>query len=241
MQRAWRRAGIVLAAAFVGTVFVGTVLAAPAWAHVTVSSPSAVQGGFAKLTFRVPNEKDNASTTKLEVHFPRNTPLAFVSVKPVPGWTATVTRAKLPAPIKTHDGEITEAVTTIVWTATADAAIKPGEFGEFDVSGGPLPEADQLVFKALQGYSDGDVVRWIEEPMAGQAEPEHPAPVLKLTKAGTGDGNGGVPVSATTDLAAAAPSDAKGTAALVVGVLALLLAAAALGLTVLDRRRSVAS
>ena len=45
---------------------------------------------------------------------------------------------------------------------------------------------DQIVFKALQTYSDGDIVRWIDEPADG-VELEHPAPVLKLTKA-TGDG-----------------------------------------------------
>ena len=35
-----------------------------------------------------------------------------------------------------------------------------------------------MVFKALQTYSDGNVVRWIEEPVDGGEEPEHPAPVL---------------------------------------------------------------
>jgi hypothetical protein len=39
--------------------------------------------------------------------------------------------------------------------------IKPGQFQEFDVSLGPLPNVDQLVFKALRYYSDGDTVRWI--------------------------------------------------------------------------------
>jgi Domain of unkown function (DUF1775) len=38
-------------------------------------------------------------------------------------------------------------------------------------------------FKALQTYSDGDVVQWIEPTVKGGAEPEHPPPVLKLTKA----------------------------------------------------------
>jgi periplasmic copper chaperone A len=232
MLRTMIRAGVVLAA-----VVVGMVVSAPAFAHVTVSSPSAVQGAFAKLTFRVPNEKDGATTTKLEVHFPTNTPLAFVSVKPVPGWTATVTRGKLPAPVKTHDGEITEAVTTIAWTATADAAIKPGEFQEFDVSGGPLPEVDQLVFKALQGYSDGEIVRWIEEPQAGQAEPEHPAPVLRLTKAAGAGGNGGQVSATPTPAAAASSSDGKATAALAIGLVALLAAGAALAIGVLNRRR----
>jgi len=234
MLRAMRRVGIVLAG-----VMVGVLAAVPAWAHVTVSSTSAVPGGFAKLTFRVPNEKDTATTTRVEVRFPTDAPLAFVSVKPVPGWTTKITRGKLPAPVKTHDGEITEAVTTIVWTASAGAAIKPGEFQEFDVSGGPLPEADQLVFKALQGYSDGETVRWIEEPKAGQAEPEHPAPVLKLAKASGGSGNG-VQVTATAPPPVAggvAPSGGTATAALVIGILALLTATGALALGILGRRR----
>jgi uncharacterized protein YcnI len=184
----------------------------------------------------VPNEKDTATTTRLEVRFPTATPLAFVSVKPVPGWTAQVTRGKLDTPIKVHDGEITEAVTTIVWTAAPGAVIKAGEFQEFDVSAGPLPEVDQLVFKALQGYSDGDTVRWIEEPKDGQPEPEHPAPVLKLTQASTGGNGAQVSADPVTS-----GSSGTATAALVIGVVALLAAGAALALTILGRRRPTAS
>jgi hypothetical protein len=87
-------------------------------------------------------------------------------------------------PIKTDDGEVTEAVSAITWTAASPAsAIKPGQFDEFDVSAGPLPEATSMQFKALQTYSDGEVVRWIEPAPANGSEPEHPAPTLKLTPA----------------------------------------------------------
>ena len=55
--------------------------------------------------------------------------------------------------------QVTEAVSTITWSG---GELKPGEFTEFDISVGPLPDdADSLTFKALQTYSDGDVVRWI--------------------------------------------------------------------------------
>ena len=37
-----------------------------------------------------------------------------------------------------------------------------------------------MVFKTLQHYSDGEVVRWIQEPQPNAAETERPAPVLKL-------------------------------------------------------------
>ena len=151
--------------------------ATSAFAHVTVNPREATQGGYAKLAFRVPNERDSASTTKLEVNFPADHPFASVSVRPQAGWTYTVDKTKLATPIKSHDDEITEAVTKITWTG---GVIKPHEFNEFEVSVGPLPsDADSITFKALQTYDNGEVVRWIEEG----ADPDKPAPVLKLTKA----------------------------------------------------------
>ena len=154
--------------------------ATSAFAHVTVNPREATQGGYAKLAFRVPNERDNAGTTKLEVNFPADHPFASVSVRPQAGWTYTVDRTKLATPIKVHDNEISETVSKITWTG---GEIKPSEFNEFEVSVGPLPsDVDSLTFKALQTYSNGEVVRWIEEAAPG-GEVERPAPVLKLTKA----------------------------------------------------------
>jgi uncharacterized protein YcnI len=60
-------------------------LAVPAAAHVTVNPNTAVQGGYTKVTFRVPNESDAASTTKVEVNLPLDAPFASVSLKPVAG------------------------------------------------------------------------------------------------------------------------------------------------------------
>ncbi|MEH1163904.1 YcnI family protein [Micromonospora sp. CPCC 205539] len=169
------RTAIVAAAVATCTLAV----AGSASAHVTVNPGTATQGGWTKVAFRVPNEKDTADTTTVEINLPTATPIASVSLMPVAGWSATTEKTKLATPIKTDDGELTEAVTRITWTATPGAAIKPGQFQEFDVSLGPLPAADQVVFKALQTYSDGEVVRWIDEPAPG-AEADHPAPVLAL-------------------------------------------------------------
>jgi len=171
---------VVLAGAVAG----GVVLfaASPALAHVTVHSDSTAQGSYAELTFRVPTERDDASTTKLQVNFPTDTPIASVSVQPHAGWSFTVTTAKLATPITTGDGSISSAVSQITWTAdSADTAIKPGEFDQFAVSAGPLPKAASLSFPALQTYSDGQVVKWIEVALAGSPEPAHPAPTLQLT------------------------------------------------------------
>lgn len=168
------------------TVFLaaGAALVLPATsalAHVTVNPREATGGGYAKLAFRVPNERDDAGTTKLEVNLPADHPFASVSVRPQAGWAYTVDRKKLDTPIKVHDNEISEVVSKITWTG---GKILPGEFNEFEVSVGPLPgDADSITFKALQTYSNGEIVRWIEEATPGGSEPERPAPVLKLTKA----------------------------------------------------------
>src|SRR4051794_32841390 len=122
-----------------GALLVGVLLTVVAWtsaasAHVTVNPSTATGGGYTKLTFRVPNEKDNADTTKLELALPADKPTAAVSIKPVNGWRAQADKTKLDKPLKSDDGDITEAVTKITWVAVSpDTAIKPGQFQEFDV------------------------------------------------------------------------------------------------------------
>src|SRR3954451_6109682 len=87
-------------------------------AHVSVSSPDAAAGGYGKVVFRVPNESDTASTVKVRVQLPTDTPLASVSTQPVPGGTAPPPRPALDPPIKDDDGnETTEAVSVVEWAA----------------------------------------------------------------------------------------------------------------------------
>jgi uncharacterized protein YcnI len=176
---------VVRIAVALTVVLVGLAVATPASAHVTVNPPEATQGEYAGLTFRAPNESDTAATVALEVHFPEESPVPSVSVGQVPGWTAEVTYRTLDTPLEGGEGEqITEVVDFITWTAGSDeAAIQPGEFGEFPISAGPMPEVDQVMFPTLQTYSDEQVVRWIDPPEEGR-EPENPAPVLTLLPAG---------------------------------------------------------
>jgi uncharacterized protein YcnI len=176
--------------------------AGTAFAHVTVSPDTAPQGGDATVAFRVPDEEDKASTVGLEIDLPVDKPIAAVDTEPIPGWTAVSTTSKLAKPIKSDDGEVTEAVTKIVWKASAGAGIKPGQFQQFWVSFDSLPDAGPIEIKALQTYSDGTVVRWIDDPApAGQDEPEHPAPILNLVK-----GDDDTAAAPATSAAAAAPT-----------------------------------
>jgi periplasmic copper chaperone A len=204
-----RRTAVLLATAAVSLI----AAASAAEAHVTVNPNTEPQGGYAKVSFRVPNEEADASTTTIEVDIPVDHPIASVSVRPVPGWTATTTTSRLATPIKTSDGSVTQAVSKIVWTG---GKIDPGQFQEFDVSLGPLPkDTDQIVFKALQTYSDGNVVRWIDLQQPGQPEPDHPAPVLHLTPPAASTGGASSTSSSaagTTPTTTAAPTTAPTTA-----------------------------
>jgi uncharacterized protein len=226
-------AATVAAAALVG------LAAGTASAHVTVNPRQAAQGGFAAFAFRVPNEREDASTVKLDVAFPADQPIAYVSVRPHPGWSYQVNRTKLAQPIKGEEGEISEVVSAITWTAdSATTAIKPGEYDEFSISAGPLPEqGDSLVFKANQTYSNGEVVRWIEQPPAGSTEePEHPAPSVALTPASDTEAQA-QPTAAAAEDSTAESTDAWAYTALGVGLLAVALAVVALWLALSLRRR----
>jgi uncharacterized protein YcnI len=232
-----RSTRLAAAAGLVGAVLL--VGASPAVAHVTIPDP-APQGGFGIVTLSVPNERDDASTVTVEVQVPQDHPLAFVSVQPKPGWTATTTTRTLDEPIESEEGgQITEVVDTVTWTG---GEIGPGEFDTFSLSVGPLPsDVDELGFPTIQTYSDGDEVAWIEDTPASGEEPESPTPVLHLVAAtdddhthgddGDDDDTATPPVDDAGDDAGG--SDGLAVAALVVGALGLV---AGLGAITMARR-----
>lgn len=207
-------------------------------AHVRVVPESTAAGSWTALTFRVPTESETASTTGLAVELPTATPFLHVSVRPVPGWSASVEEGDLPEPVEIDGTTVTRAPLRVVWTATGDAAVAPGQFQEFAISAGPLPdEGTTVVLPAAQTYSDGTVVRWADVP-TGDDEPEHPAPVFKVTAAdGSAHGAGADEHGAATPGATAAQgwSDpvARG-----LGAGALVLGAAAVMLALTGRRRA---
>jgi periplasmic copper chaperone A len=235
--------------ALAGGVAASTVLllAGTASAHVTVQPQGeAAKGGYATVNFKVPNERDNASTVKLEVNFPTEHPLASVSPQPVAGWKIEVTKSKLAEPLEVHGNKINEAVSKVTWTAD-DSGIEPGFFQSFPLSVGQLPEdADQLVFKALQTYSNKEVVRWIEEPTESGEEPESPAPVLALTApaadahgATAADDKSGETEEAKETTASSDDASSSGTdsTARVLGIVGIVVGVAGVAFGVLAGRR----
>jgi len=206
-------------------LFAVLALAAPAGAsaHVTLQPSEAAAGDFTVLDVRVPNERDDAATTKVDVQLPPG--FVFASYQAVPGWSVEVKMQKLAKPVKTDDGTITSEVREMVWTADSDKdGIGPGQFQDFPISVQIPGEAgDTLTFKALQTYDDGEVVRWIGSP-----EAEHPAPQVAVTEASEGHHG----ASGDTEEPEADDSDGAskglGIAALILGGLGLLAGGTAL-------------
>jgi uncharacterized protein len=208
-------------------------LAAPtaAQAHVTLQPNTATAGAFTVLDVRVPNERDGAKTTKVDVQFPAG--FASASYEPKPGWKVRLVKTRLATPIQTDDGPITEGVSRMVWTRASRAGgIGPGQFMDFPISVRiPGKAGDTLTFKALQTYSNGEVVRWI-----GASGSDSPAPQVKVIAAkaaAASDGHGAAGAATAADgagpsqpaAAASGSDDGNGLsiAALVVGGLGLLL------------------
>jgi uncharacterized protein YcnI len=181
--------------AVTATLALLVAMATPASAHISVNPGTAAPGGYTALVVRVPNESDEASTTEVSVTMPDE--LDSFRVMPTPGWDYEV------------DG------TTVTWSG---GEIAPGEFMEFSISVGPLPDEEGvLLFPAVQTYDDGEVVRWIEE----DHDAEKPAPSLALTSAEGGEHD-------ETSAADEDGTDPLTFAALLVGGVAFTLALAAL-------------
>ena len=195
-------------------------------AHVTIQPAEQPAGAFTVINVRVPNESDTESTTEVEVQMPDG--FVSASYQPMPGWEVEVAKEKTDAPLDLHGTKVDEQISTVKFSG---GEIGPGQFVDFPLSV-RMPEGDagsQLTFKAIQTYSDGEVVRWIGAP-----DSDKPAPTVTLTAAEGGHGAAtATEETATQNTAAAATgSDDDGNglavAALIVGALGLLAGVAGL-------------
>ena len=191
-----RRLGVVLGAG-IATSF---ALTGVAQAHVEVQPASVPGGGESVIAFHVPNESDSTSTVALKVLLPKNRPIAEVQTTATPGWTVTTRTRTLAQPIEVEGEKLDSVVSQVTWRATG-GGIAPGQFQDFDLSLGTLPDSGRLVFNAVQTYSDGTTVNWNEVSADKSVEPEHPAPTLTLT-----------PAAAESEAAAAAPTTTDASA-----------------------------
>ncbi|MFC4304963.1 YcnI family protein [Cohnella boryungensis] len=137
-------------------------------AHVTVQPKEAPAGSYQVFTVRVPSEKD-AATTQVKVAIPDNVNIS--RFEPKSDWTYEIEKGA------------EDKIVNVTWKATGNG-LGATEFGEFRMQGKVADDAKELVWKAYQTYSDGEVVEWTGAPDA-----DKPASVTTVTAA-TGDGHG---------------------------------------------------
>lgn len=195
------------------------VLAPAAAAHVTLNPREWEAGGFARFAVRVPNERDNASTTRVSLRFPE--PILSASFQPVEGWQRTVRMVELDEPIDVEGEQVTERIDTVTWSG---GRIRPGEFQEFGVSfRTPEEPGTELAFPAVQTYSNGEVVRWI-----GPSDADEPAPIVTVTEAPPEAGEAATPAATPPQAEPDEGGDALSIVALIAGVAGLAAGLAAL-------------
>ena len=146
--------------------------------HVTLQPREAASGSFSKMDVRVPNERDNKGTIKVDVRLPDG--FYFLSYQKVPGWKARVFKEKLDQPVDLGGFEVDEQFTRIVWTASKPQArphrARASSRTSRSRSACPTARpAAQLVFRAFQTYQRGERVAW-----TGAPDSDTPAPRVTL-------------------------------------------------------------
>ena len=145
------------------------VLAASAFAHAEVSPAVALTKHGQLFTLAVPTEKENATTTKVELTPPDG--FSIDSFVPSPGWTRDVKSTGSGEEIKIErvswsGGKIpTEEDAVFQFLASADSA-------------------KTYSFKVRQTYSDGSVVDW-----SGPESSDTPAPQVEFKSSLGGGGS----------------------------------------------------
>ena len=167
---------------FIVLAAIGIIVAAPAFAHVTLEAQEARVGASFKAVVRVPHGCAGSATTAIRVKIPDG----VIAVKPMPkpGWSIELKSGKYAKTYKNWGSDVSSGVT------------------EVDFTGGNLPDAyyDEFVVTGTvaDSFKVGDVIyfpvvqecgtaadRWIQIPAAGQKEDDlkRPAPSLTVTAA----------------------------------------------------------
>lgn len=145
------------------------VVAASASAHAEVSPAVALVKSGQLFTLAVPTEKEDASTTKIELTPPSG--FAIDSFVPSPGWTRNVK--------STGSGEETD-IQQVTWSGGNVPSEEDALF-QFLAS---ADSAKTYSFEVRQTYSDGSVVDW-----SGPESSDTPAPQVEVKSSLGGGGS----------------------------------------------------
>jgi uncharacterized protein YcnI len=134
-------------------------LASGASAHARISPPVALAKELQTFTLAVPTEKENATTTTIELTLPKG--FSIDSFSPSPGWKRSVQQ--------TGSGE-SAVVQKVTWSG---GSVPTGEDATFQFLAQPAASST-YTFAVRQTYSDGSVVDW-----SGPESADAPAPTIE--------------------------------------------------------------
>jgi uncharacterized protein YcnI len=152
--RAGGRIGVLLA-----VVGAALALAAPAFPHAEMTPAVALSKRLQLFTLAVPTEKENATTSKVELTPPSG--FAIDSFVPAPGWTRKVQES--------GSGEQTQ-IHAVTWSG---GSVPSEEDAVFQFLASP-DAAQTYAFTVRQTYSDGSVVDW-----TGPESSDSPSPTIE--------------------------------------------------------------
>jgi periplasmic copper chaperone A len=159
------------ASAYAGVLVAALALAPSAFAHAELFPNEIPSGDGYLLSLAVPNEKENASTTQIQVTMPADFDLEHVA--PVPGWTASVAGQHV------VNGEMGGGS-----SITLKGKLDGTQLAVLPFSGVPK-KAEEYAFTVRQTYSDGSVVVW-----SGAETSDTPAARITATAAASSSGGG---------------------------------------------------
>ena len=145
------------------------VFVTSAWAHARVSPPVTLAKSGQVFTLAVPTEKENATTTKIELTPPQG--FAIDSFVPSPGWKRSLQQ--------TGSGE-NATITRVTWDG---GHVQTGEDAAFSFIAS-TDAAKTYTFAVRQTYSDGSVVDW-----SGPESSDTPAPTVEAKSSFGGGGS----------------------------------------------------
>jgi uncharacterized protein YcnI len=178
--------------AVVAALAAALVYASVASAHAELSPPVVLSNQSQLFTLAVPTEKENATTSKVELTPPSG--FSIDSFVPAPGWKRSVQQ--------TGSGEDT-SITKVTWTGGNTPTEEDAVFQFLAVA----DSSKTYTFSVRQTYSDGSVVDW-----TGPESSDTPAPTIEAK-----DSFGGSGTSLVTWIALA-----LGAIGVVLGIIALL-------------------
>jgi len=158
-----------LAIALGAAALLGLATAVPAFAHAEISPPVTVAKQLQLFTLAVPTEKENATTTTIELTLPSG--FGIDSFVPSPGWKREVQQ--------TGSGE-SAVIQKVTWTG---GHVPTEEDSVFQFLASPA-DAKTYTFDVRQTYSDGSIVDW-----SGPESSDTPAPVVEAKSSLGGGGS----------------------------------------------------